>query len=104
MNHLIIHVQLTDTFVSTCAGLFVNPVNKYILSNSKLDTCCTIVEAEEPDSDCDNNEITKTEMSDTLSKASAATTATLPIPHFIHIAHHIYYYMHHWIYMWVCRG
>ncbi len=87
--------QVTDSFVSLCAGLFVSLVNKYILSNSKLDACCTTVEPEELDSDNDSNETTKTEMSDTLSKASATTTATLPIPHPVHAAHHIYFYAHH---------
>ena len=76
-----------------CAGLFVSLVNKYILSNPKLDTCCSTVQPEEPDSESDSNETIKTELSDTLSKTSATTTATLPLTHPIH-AHHIYY-VHH---------
>ena len=79
--------------VPICAGLFVSLVNKYTLSNPRLDTCCTTVEPEEPDSESDSNETTKTEMSDTLSKTSATTTATLPAPHLIH-ANHICY-VHH---------
>jgi len=85
--------QLTDSFVPICAGLFVSLVNRFILSNPRLDSCCATVEPEELDSESDSNETIKTEMSDTLSKASAMTTATLPIPHPIH-AHHIYY-VHH---------
>ena len=85
--------QLTDSIVLICAGLFVSLVNKYILSNPKLDTCCTTVQPEEPDSESDSNETIKTEVSDTLSKTSATTTATIPLAHPIH-AHHIYY-VHH---------
>ena len=85
--------QVTDSFVPICAGLFISLVNKYIQSNPKLDACCTTVEPEELDSDSDDT--TKTELSDTLSKASGTTAATLPIPHPIHTAHHIYYHTHH---------
>ena len=85
--------QLTDSIVLICAGLFVSLVNKYIHSNPKVDTCCATVQPEGTDSETDSNETTKTEMSDTLSKTSATTTATLPAPHPIH-AHHIYY-VHH---------
>ena len=88
-----IPTQLTDSIVPICAGLFVSLVNKYILSNPRLDTCCTTVRPEEADSESDSNESAKTELSDTLSKTSATTTATLPLAHPIH-AHHIYY-VHH---------
>ena len=85
--------QLTDAFVPICAGLFVSLVDKYILSNPKLDTCCTTVEPEEVESESDDT--TKTEVSDTLSKSSGTTAAMLPIPHPIHTGHHAYYYTHH---------
>ena len=88
-----IPTQLTDSIVPICAGLFVSLVNKYILSNPRLDTCCTTVQPEEADSERDSNETIKTELSDTLSKTSATTTATLPLAHPVH-AHHIYY-VHH---------
>ena len=88
-----IPTQLTDLIVPICAGLFVSLVNKYILSNPRLDTCCTTVQPEEADSESDSHERTKTELSDTLSKTSATTTATLPLAHPVH-AHHIYY-VHH---------
>ena len=88
-----IPTQLTDSIVPICAGSFVSPVNKYILSNPRLDTCCTTVQPEEADSESDSNETIKTELSDTLSKTSATTTATLPLAHPVH-AHHIYY-VHH---------
>ena len=71
------------------------PTSPDILSNPKLDACCTTVEPEELDSESDSNDTTKTDLSDTLSKASGTTTATLPIAHPIHTAHHIYYYTHH---------
>jgi hypothetical protein len=70
-------------------------VNKYIPSNCNLDACCATVEPEELDNENDSNETTETDMSDTLSKASATTTATLPIPDPSHTAHHICYYTHH---------
>ena len=89
-----IPTQLTDSVVPICAGLFVSLVNKYILSNPRLDTCCcTTVQPEEADSESDSHESTKTELSDTLSKTSATTTATLPLAHPVH-AHHIHY-VHH---------
>ena len=85
--------QLTDSIVPICAGLFVSLVNKYILSHPRLDTCCTTVQQEEADSESDSNDTIKIELSDTLSKTSATTTATLPLAHPVH-AHHIYY-VHH---------
>ena len=88
-----IPAQITDSIVPICAGLFDSLVNKYILSNPRLDTCCTTVQPEEADSESDSNETIKTELSDTLSKTSATTTATLPLAHPVH-AHHIYY-VHH---------
>ena len=92
-----IPTQLTDSIVPICAGLFVSLVNKYILSNPMLDTCCcTTIQPEEADSESDSIESVKStdsKLSDTLSKSSATTTATLPLAHPIH-AHHIYY-VHH---------
>ena len=92
-----IPTQLTDSIVPICAGLFVSLVNKYILSNPRLDTCCcTTPHPEEADSESDSIESVKStdsKLSDTLSKSSATTTATLPLAHPIH-AHHIYY-VHH---------
>ncbi len=92
-----IPTQLTDSIVPVCAGLFVSLVNKYILSNPRLDTCwCTTIQPEEADSESDSIESvnsTDSKLSDALSKSSATTTATLPLAHPIH-AHHIYY-VHH---------
>ncbi len=85
--------QTTESFVPIGAGLFVSLVIKYILSNPKLDSCCKIVEPEEADSDCDNDDTVKTVSSDNLSKASGNTTATLPVPHPIHT--HYYYVQHY---------
>ena len=91
-----IPTQLTDSIVPICAGLFVSLVNKYILSNPRLDMCCTTTHTEEAESESDSTESaksTESKMLDTLSKSSATTTATLPLAHPIH-AHHIYY-VHH---------
>ncbi len=82
--------QVSDSLFFFAPGLFASLVNKCILSDPKLDACCTTVEPEEFDSEGDSNETIKTEMSDMLSKASATTAAVLPIPHPIHIARHIY--------------
>ncbi len=91
-----IPTQLTDSIVPICAGLFVSLVNKYILSNPRLDMCCTTTHTEEADSESDSTESaksTESKISDTLNKISATTTATLPLAHPVH-AHHIYY-VHH---------
>ncbi len=90
-KHLTIRHQVTDSFVPICAVLFVALVNKYMLSNHMPDACCTIAEPYALYDDSDDT--TKTELSDTLSKASVTTAATLPIPHLVHAAHHIYYYI-----------
>ncbi len=87
--------QITDTFVPLNAGLMISLMNKYILNNHKLNSCCKSAESEDADSESDSNETTKTELCDTLSKASSATTATLPSAHPTHTPHHIYYYTHH---------
>ena len=88
--------QITDSFVPICAGLFVSLVNKYALSNPRLDACCTTDVSEELESDSEDgsHDSIKTELSDTLSKTSAMTTATLPLAHPLHPTHH-YYYIHH---------
>ncbi len=70
------------------------PTSPDVLSNPNLDTCCATVEAEEFDSESDSSDTRKTELSDTLSETSGTTTATLPIAHPIHTAHHVYYYTH----------
>ncbi len=87
--------QVTDSFVHICTGMFASLLNEYILSNPQPDACCTTVEPEKLDSESDSKDTTTTEMSDTLSEASATITARLPSPHPSHTAHHIYYYIHH---------
>ncbi len=82
--------HVADSFVPTRVGLFVSLVNKYILSNPKLDACL-----EPEDFDGDSDDTTKTEVSDTVSQAFGTTTATLSIPHPVYIAHHIYHYTQH---------
>ena len=46
--------QVADSFVPICAGLFVSFVNKYILSNPKLDACRATIESEQFDGDTDD--------------------------------------------------
>ena len=86
--------QITESFVPITAGLIISLINKYILNNPRFDACRKAVEPEDVDSESDSNDSTKTELSDTLSKSSGTTTATLPISHPIHTTHHVYYYTH----------
>ena len=86
--------QIIESFVPITAGLIISLINKYILNNPRLDTCCKTVEPEDVDSESDSHDSTKTELSDTFSRASGTTTATLPISHPIHTTHHVYYYTH----------
>ncbi len=85
--------QVNASFVPMCAGLFVSFVDRYIITNPKFDACCTTAEPEEFDWESDDTK--KTELTDTFSKASGATTATLPMPHPIYTAHHIPDKTHH---------
>ncbi len=82
---------MTESFVPITVGLILSLINEYILNNPKFDTCCKPSEPVKLDSEIDSNDITKTELSDTLSRASGTTTATLLILHLIHTTHHIYY-------------
>ena len=64
-----IPTQLTDSIVPICAGLFVSLANKYVLSNPRLDMCCTTTHTEEADSESDSTASTKStesKLSDTL--------------------------------------
>ena len=88
---MIIPSQITDSTGPLTAGLIISLINKYILNNPKLDTCCKSVEPEKVDSESESDETTKTEMSASLSRTSAITTATLP-SHPIHMHH---YYVQH---------
>ena len=83
--------QITESFVPIAAGLIISLVNKYILNNPKLDTCCKSVEPEEVDSESESDGITKTEMSASLSRTSAIATATSPS----HPIHYHHYYVQH---------
>ncbi len=71
-----------------CAGLFVILVNRYILNNPKLDAYCSAVERSEVDTDSDDSAESK--LSETLSKASGTTTATLPMPHPVHHSYYVH--------------
>ena len=87
---MIIPSQIMDSFGPITAGIIVSLINKYILNNEKLNTCCKTVEPEELDSESESNDTTKTELSDSLSRASALTATILPS----HPIHYHHYYVH----------
>ncbi len=78
---------ITESFSLVCTGLFVSLVRTCMLNNPKLDSWCQTTESEEIDSESDG--ASKTEISDTLNKASSIKTATLPPPNPI-LTHHVY--------------
>ena len=64
-------------------------INKYIING----VCCEPAAPEEVDTESESNDTTKTELTDSASRTSAITTASLPT-HPIHTPHHVYYYVH----------
>ena len=80
---IIIPIQITESFVPIAAGIIVSLINKYIING----TCCESAEPEEVDTESDDTDIT-----DSISRTSAITTASLP-SHPIHATHH--FYVHH---------
>ena len=68
--------------------VYVSLVSKYILNNPKLDACCSTVERSEVDTDSDDS--VESKLSETLSKASGTTTATLPMPHPVHHSYYVH--------------
>ena len=75
---------MTEYAVPAVAGIVVNLINKYILSNRALETCC------EPETEEAEHARNVSEMSDTseaLSRASAITSSTLTPPHPVHYHH-----------------
>ena len=78
--------QITESLVPITAGIIVSLINKYIING----TCCESVEPEEVDTESESDD---TKMTDSVSRTSAITTASLP-EHPIHTPHHVYYYTH----------
>ncbi len=81
--------QITESFVPITAGIIVSLINKYIING----TCCESAEPEEVDTESESDDTTKTNLTDSVSRTSAITTASLP-SHPIHTPHHVYYYTH----------
>ena len=81
--------QITESFVPITAGIVVSLINKYIINGA----CCEVTKPEEVDSESESDDTTKTELTDSISRTSAITTASLP-SHPIHTPHHVYYYVH----------
>ena len=86
--HLMITIppQITESFVPITAGILVSLINKYIINGA----CCEPAEPEEVDTE---SESADTNLTDSVSRTSAITTASLP-SHPIHTPHHVYYYTH----------
>ena len=81
--------QITESFIPITAGIVVSLINKYIINGA----CCEPAQPEEVDTDSDSFDTSKTELTDSASRTSAITTASLP-SHPIHTNHHVYYYTH----------
>ena len=82
--------QVFESFVPISAGIIVSLINKYIINGA----CCEPAPPEVIDSEDDSDDTTKTELTDSVSRTSAITTASLPV-HPIHVVpHHVYYYTH----------
>ena len=86
--HLMITIppQITESFVPITGGLIVSLINKYIINGA----CCEPAKPEEIDTESEGAD---TNLTDSVSRTSAITTASLP-SHPIHTPHHVYYYTH----------
>jgi hypothetical protein len=78
--------QIFESFVPISAGIIVSLINKYIINGA----CCEPAPPEEIDLESESDE---TNLTDSVSRTSAITTASLPT-HPIHTPHHVYYYTH----------
>ena len=79
-------IQITESFVPITAGIIVSLINKYIINSA----CCEAYAAQAVDTDSDSDDI---KMTDSVSRTSAITTASLEA-HPVHTPHHVYYYTH----------
>ena len=78
--------QITESFVPITAGIIFSLINKYFINSA----CCEAYSPQEVDTESDSDE---TNLTDSVSRTSAITTASLPT-HPIHTPHHVYYYTH----------
>ena len=74
--------QITESFVPITAGIIVSLINKYIINSA----CCEAYVPQEVDSESESED---TDLTDSVSRTSAITTASLP-SHPIHV-----HYIHH---------
>ena len=81
--------QIVESFVPITAGIIVSLINKYIINGA----CCVPAPPVEIDSESESDDEAKTEMTNSVSRTSAITTASLP-EHPMHTPHHVYYYTH----------
>ena len=78
--------QITESFVPITAGIIVSLINKFIINSP----CGEVYTPQEVDTESESDE---TNLTDSVSRTSAITTASLPT-HPIHTPHHVYYYRH----------
>ena len=82
--------QIFESFVTITAEIIVSLINKYVINGA----CCEPAQPEVVDSESESDDTTKTELTDSASRTSAITTASLLV-HPIHtVPHHVYYYTH----------
>ena len=72
---------MTEYVVPVVAGIVVSLINKYILNNRALETCC---EPETEEAEHASNVSHRSDMSEALSRAAALTCSTLAPPHPVH--------------------
>ena len=78
--------QITESFVPITAGIIVSLINKYFINSA----CCEAYKPQEVDTESDSDD---NKMTDSVSRTSAITTASLDA-HPVHTPHHVYYYTH----------
>ncbi len=69
--------QITESFVPITAGIIVSLINKYIINSA----CCEAYNPQEVDTESESDD---TDLTDSVSRYSAITTASLP-SHPIHV-------------------
>ena len=74
--------QIVDSFVPITAGIIVSLINKYIINSG----CCEAYSPQDVDTESESED---TDLTDSVSRTSAITTASLP-SHPIHV-----HYIHH---------
>jgi len=75
---------MTEFVVPVVAGIVVSLINKYLLNNHAVETCCA---PETEEAEHASNASDKSDMSEALSRASALTSSTLTPPRPVHYHH-----------------